>query len=921
MFAAPQTSFLGTFQRHVEAADVNGDGIPDLVVSTGNTLVIATGATSGPSGMTYSPLHSYAAGSEPTGSVIADFDGDGILDIAVAALGGGVYLFRGLGSGGVGNGDFAFIATLPSPSVWDVAAGDVTGDGILDLVAGSTAGAFVVFQGTGSNGVGDGHFIHLRDIPTSGAIKGTVLADLDADGALDIVGATEAPRLVVHKGLKTAGVPNGDFAGAIVVPATGSTYDVVVADFNVDGIPDLASADYTSGQVTVALGLGALGFGPPLSRSVPGTPLGIGTGDFNHDGLPDLVAAAANGGFTFTFLPNSGNFTAGADGFTSSYSFGPARVGYGVAVADLNRDGSPDVAIAGVVENDISSALNNCVTGRPILNIVRVGSGSVARVPDAPDYALGQIVELTAQPSPHSSFVAWSGDASGSQNPISVTMDRSKTVVATFVVVTHHITVTLAGTGTGVVTRSPSTDDPLEGSTVRLTATPAFGSMFAGWSGDATGSANPLDVIIDTDKHIIAAFAPDTTLAPRLLSVSDVPLDQGGKLKLRWNASSLETPGLDPQNLVTQYFVWREIPQAAFLRASAIAGDNAGTLFRHTTTNARDYFWEFVVSLPASRFTGYSYTAVTTNDSTEHGNPFTSFMVQARNAAATRWWDSAPDSGYSVDNLSPPTPGPFVARFGGSANSFHWSPSHAPDLSSYRIYRGASPSFAPNEASLIGAPTDTVFVDRSPTASFYKLAAADIHGNLSHFVLVSPEGPVATLASLVTAEAAADHIALTWFVTEPGMAATLYRRTLSTDWSQLRTLYADGQSFLRYTDTDITRGETYGYRLGIQEAGSMSYFAETYVLAEDTRFALDGISPNPAPGGRMTVRFTLPNDAPATIELLDVTGRRVDRRTLSGQAGRQSVDLGDATRIPPGLYWVRLRHGGREGAIRAVVLQ
>jgi hypothetical protein len=47
----------------------------------------------------------------------------------------------------------------------------------------------------------------------------------------------------------------------------------------------------------------------------------------------------------------------------------------------------------------------------------------------------------------------------------------------------------------------------------------------------------------------------------------------------------------------------------------------------------------------------------------------------------------------------------------------------------------------------------------------------------------------------------------------------------------------------------------------------------------------------------------------------------VDARTLSGQAGRQSVELGGGARIPPGLYWIRLRHAGREGSIRAVVLQ
>src|SRR5205823_7812521 len=86
-----------------------------------------------------------------------------------------------------------------------------------------------------------------------------------------------------------------------------------------------------------------------------------------------------------------------------------------------------------------------------------------------------------------------------------------------------------------------------------------------------------INVVMDTDKTLTATFAIDTTLAPRFVSITDVPLDQGGRVKLRWLASSLETPGADPQNLVTQYFVWREIPQSAFIAAARAAAANAAT--------------------------------------------------------------------------------------------------------------------------------------------------------------------------------------------------------------------------------------------------------------------------------------------------------------------------------------------------------
>ena len=95
----------------------------------------------------------------------------------------------------------------------------------------------------------------------------------------------------------------------------------------------------------------------------------------------------------------------------------------------------------------------------------------------------------------------------------------------------------------------------------------------------------------------------------------------------------------------------------------------------------------------------------------------------------------------------------------------------------------------------------------------------------------------------------------------------------------------------------------------------------TDVPGSDLAFAIEGISPNPALSGRMTVRCTLPSTAPATVELLDIAGRRLASRALAGVAGPQSVSLGDDVPIAPGFYWVRLRQLASETAVRAVVLR
>jgi hypothetical protein len=379
----------------------------------------------------------------------------------------------------------------------------------------------------------------------------------------------------------------------------------------------------------------------------------------------------------------------------------------------------------------------------------------------------------------------------------------------------------------------------------------------------------------------------------------------------------LETTTTDPTLHVTQYYIWRQIPFAAFHEAAT----TGGTLYRRTTSGTRDYFWEFVTSLPASKFTGYSYTAATTSDSSEHGNPFTSFLVQARNAAGTRWFDSEPDSGYSVDNLSPTTPGPVVANYGAASNALHWGASHAPDLRGYRLHGGTTHDFIPSDANLIAELTDTTFVDAAPRPLFYRLAAVDIHGNLSHFVLVSPGSPVATLVSLVSAEGAADHVGITWFLSQPGLAAVVYRRTESTGWRALAHSFSDGSGFLRFEDRDVARGTRYDYRLGIQDAGEEIFLGETSVLAEDLRFALEGVAPNPSSGGAITVRLILPSAEPGTIDLVDVSGRRVASQRLAGQAGRQTVTLAGSSQLAPGLYWIRLQHAGQERTARAVVIQ
>ncbi len=146
------------------------------------------------------------------------------------------------------------------------------------------------------------------------------------------------------------------------------------------------------------------------------------------------------------------------------------------------------------------------------LAVDAIGSGSVSWIPDQPTYDHGTIIALTASPSPTWHLVGWSGDASGSESPLNLLMDGNKSVIATFALNTYTLSVTVVGSGS--VGRNPDQPSYDHGTTVDLTANPATGWTFTGWSGDATGTTNPVNVLMDANKSVTATFTANTyTLA------------------------------------------------------------------------------------------------------------------------------------------------------------------------------------------------------------------------------------------------------------------------------------------------------------------------------------------------------------------------------------------------------------------------
>jgi len=131
-----------------------------------------------------------------------------------------------------------------------------------------------------------------------------------------------------------------------------------------------------------------------------------------------------------------------------------------------------------------------------------VGNGGSIS-PEVSGYLVGDTAVITAYPKAGYAFAGWSGDVNSTANPLKIVMNANKKVTATFTAgPTYKLTTTTIGSGTV----SPAVGDYPQGSTLTLTAKPASGYIFTGWSGDASGTTNPISVSMSANKTITATF-------------------------------------------------------------------------------------------------------------------------------------------------------------------------------------------------------------------------------------------------------------------------------------------------------------------------------------------------------------------------------------------------------------------------------
>jgi flagellin-like hook-associated protein FlgL len=258
-----------------------------------------------------------------------DLNGDGYADAVLGDLAASGGALRVIVSNG--DGTFAFTQSIAgvnsgsSEAAYDIQFGDVNNDGKADMVVSERSNNTVALY----VGNGNGTFQARQQVQATESVK-VKLADANNDGKEDLI-------VLTHGGLVHTSFGNGDATFRAPVSSTigGSLDGASFADFNGDGIIDIAAAAYFNNYVSIALGRGDGTFSTSSSLASSGTSRKVESGDLNRDGKLDIVVTDFSG-LTVYLANGNGSFQSGTRyaGITPDFS---------LELADFNNDGFTDI--------------------------------------------------------------------------------------------------------------------------------------------------------------------------------------------------------------------------------------------------------------------------------------------------------------------------------------------------------------------------------------------------------------------------------------------------------------------------------------------------------------------------------------------------------------------------------------------------
>ena len=372
-FATQQTFATGTYPRSVKAVDVSGDGKPDLIVANfeSNTLSVLLNTTApGAATPSFAAQQTFATGSHPRSVTAADLNGDGKPDLIVANVGSNtVSVLLNTTAPGATTPSFAAqqpFATGSFPP--SVTAADLNGDGQPDLIVANRFSYTVsVLLNTTVLAINSPAFAAQQASATGSNPVSVTSADLNGDGKPDLIVAnTNSNTVSVLLNTTAPGATTPSFAAQQTFATGGYPVSVTAADLNGDGKPDLIVANYHSNTVSVLLNTTAPGattpsFAAQQTFATGSDPRFVTAADLNGDGKPDLIVANRVSN-TVSVLLNTTAPGATTASFAAQQTFATGNP-RSVTAADVNGDGKPDLIVANLDSDTVSVLLNTTAPG------------------------------------------------------------------------------------------------------------------------------------------------------------------------------------------------------------------------------------------------------------------------------------------------------------------------------------------------------------------------------------------------------------------------------------------------------------------------------------------------------------------------------------------------------------------------------
>lgn len=316
-FASPVSFTTGSLPSSVTIADVDQDGQLDIVVSCQSSspalYIFRNTASSGSiTSASFAAAVTLTTGSLPGTPAAADVDGDGKTDLVVSCSGspGNIYIFRNIGSSGtITSGSFASASLVATAGYGNIAVGDIDGDGKID-VALVDQSAYKLSLLRNNSTSGSIAFDTRVDISVGFSVTGIAIADMDGDNKPDII--TGGAPVSVFRNVATAGsLSSASLSTRFDIYTSANASSFSIADFNGDHKPDFAYCNVSNNRADIwlntisapgAFNSGSFVLSTTLSSGSQPTP--ISACDIDGDSKPDVICGNGSSNSVSVFRNN-----------------------------------------------------------------------------------------------------------------------------------------------------------------------------------------------------------------------------------------------------------------------------------------------------------------------------------------------------------------------------------------------------------------------------------------------------------------------------------------------------------------------------------------------------------------------------------------------------------------------------------------